>query len=59
VLARDAPERVYAYGNAASDLDHMVLAQEAYLVNGPAHLTRSSNPQLQAVQWQQRAQSLH
>jgi len=59
VLARDTPERVYAYGNAASDLDHMALAQEAYLVNGPAHLTRSSNPQPQAVQWQQHAQSLH
>jgi phosphatidylglycerophosphatase C len=63
VLARDAPERVYAYGNAGSDLLHMALAHEAFLVNGPAALTaqpRAGEPsgQLRALTWQQRA-ALH
>jgi phosphatidylglycerophosphatase C len=59
VLAHDTPERIYAYGNSASDLDHMTLAHEAYLVNGPARLSRAPSAQLQAVRWRQRAQQLH
>jgi len=55
VIARDTPQRVYAYGNAGSDLAHMALANEAYLVNGPAHSAHSANASLQAVRWQQRA----
>jgi phosphatidylglycerophosphatase C len=55
VLARDPPDRVYAYGNSGSDLDHMVLANEAFLINAPAHLTRVPSPQLQAVRWHERA----
>jgi phosphatidylglycerophosphatase C len=51
VIARDAPARVYAYGNAASDLAHMALAQEAYLVNAPARFTRHPSNQLRAVRW--------
>ena len=33
VIARDAPSRVFAYGDSAADLLHMQLAQEAYLIN--------------------------
>lgn len=63
VLARDAPERVYAYGNAGSDLLHMALAHEAFLINGPAGLTGAPRAgaaigQLRALTWQQRA-ALH
>lgn len=57
IIARDAPDRVYAYGNARSDLAHMALANEAYLVNGPERISRSSNSNtsLHALRWQQRA----
>jgi phosphatidylglycerophosphatase C len=55
VLARDPPQRIYAYGNSGSDLPHMALAHEAYLVNAPARYRRAANQQLQAVHWQQHA----
>jgi len=55
ILARDQPDRVYAYGNSGSDLDHMALANEAFLINAPAHLTRVPSPNLQPVRWHQRA----
>jgi HAD superfamily hydrolase (TIGR01490 family) len=41
LIARERPRRVYAYGNAASDLPHLRLAQEACLVNAPARLLRT------------------
>jgi phosphatidylglycerophosphatase C len=55
VLARDAPDRIYAYGNSSSDLAHMALAHQAFLVNAPARLTRVPSTQLRALRWQQRA----
>jgi len=55
VLARDAPDRIYAYGNSDSDLAHMALAHQAYLINGPARLIRVPSPQLQALRWQRHA----
>jgi phosphatidylglycerophosphatase C len=57
VMARDTPDRIYAYGNAGSDLAHMALAHEAYLVNGPARLANASTAPVHSVRWQQRAQS--
>lgn len=33
LIERERPAAVYAYGNSASDLSHMQLAQEAFLVN--------------------------
>lgn len=51
VIARDKPDRIYAYGNSGSDLPHMALAQEAYLVNASARYTRNSGEQLRAVHW--------
>jgi phosphatidylglycerophosphatase C len=55
VLAREAPDKVYAYGNSGSDLPHMLLAHEAFLVNAPARLTRARGAQLRALRWQGRA----
>jgi phosphatidylglycerophosphatase C len=51
VIARDAPGRVYAYGDSRADLDHMQLAQQAYLVNPSARLAARLAPHVQAVQW--------
>jgi phosphatidylglycerophosphatase C len=52
VVARDKPDRIYAYGNSTSDLDHMKLAHEAFMINGPAPAP------VQSLQWQQRAATL-
>jgi len=38
LIERERPARVYAYGNSAADVPHLLLAQEAYLVNGPRRL---------------------
>jgi phosphatidylglycerophosphatase C len=51
VLARERPDRIYAYGNSSSDLAHMVLAHEAFLVNGPARPKALPGTQLQALRW--------
>jgi len=40
LLARWRPEHSTAYGNAASDLAHMVLFDEAFLVNGSVRARR-------------------
>ena len=60
VLARDRFDRVYAYGNAGSDLLHMTLAHEAFLVNGPAHPKHPMGAaqtlgRVRALRWQQPA----
>jgi phosphatidylglycerophosphatase C len=52
VVARDRPERIYAYGNSSSDLAHMKLAHEAYMINGP------SPAPVQSLRWQQQATTL-
>ena len=52
VVARDKPDRIYAYGNSSSDLHHMRLAHEAFMINGP------SPPPVQSLRWQQRAATL-
>jgi HAD superfamily phosphoserine phosphatase-like hydrolase len=57
ILQRDQPERVYAYGNSGSDLAHMVLAHEAYLINAPAHLSSDPSGRVQGVRWRQSATS--
>ena len=53
LIAREAPGRIYAYGNSGSDLPHLQLAQQGYLVNGPARLLDSSLS-IQALHWSQR-----
>jgi HAD superfamily hydrolase (TIGR01490 family) len=54
IIERDRPERVYAYGNSGSDLAHMALAHEAFLINAPAHLSRDPGGRLRSLHWQQR-----
>jgi phosphatidylglycerophosphatase C len=53
LIARDAPGRVYAYGDSRADLAHMQLAQEAYLVNASARLAGRQGAHVHAVQWHQ------
>jgi phosphatidylglycerophosphatase C len=57
VLARATPSRIYAYGDSGSDLVHMALAQEAYLINAPQRLTPAGDERLRALRWGQRATS--
>lgn len=52
LIARDAPGRIYAYGNSGPDLPHMELAQQAFLVNAPARLTPPGG-RIQALLWHQ------
>jgi phosphatidylglycerophosphatase C len=54
LIARDAPGRVYAYGDSRADLAHMQLVQEAYLVNASPRLAGRLAPQVQAIHWHQR-----
>lgn len=51
LIAQENPPHVVAYGNSDADLPHMRLAQEAYLVNGPA-LKADEAPHIRAVRWQ-------
>jgi phosphatidylglycerophosphatase C len=51
VLARETPTRIYAYGDSASDLAHMALAHEAYLINASASLVPAPNGNLRALRW--------
>jgi phosphatidylglycerophosphatase C len=51
LIARDAPGRVYAYGDSAADLAHMQLVQQAYLVNPSSRLAARLAPPVQAIQW--------
>jgi phosphatidylglycerophosphatase C len=51
LIARDAPGRVVAYGDSGSDLPHMLLAQQAFMVNPPARLAHRLPAQVQAVHW--------
>ena len=51
VIARDAPGRVYAYGDSRADLAHMQLVQEAYLINAALRVTRHAGPQVRALRW--------
>jgi phosphatidylglycerophosphatase C len=55
LLARDAPQRVVAYGNAGSDLPHLRLAQQGFLVNAPSRLLRGSDGTIRALRWRTRA----
>jgi phosphatidylglycerophosphatase C len=54
VLARTKPERIYAYGNSQSDLSHMALANEAYLINAPLPPRSALSTHVQLRRWQQR-----
>lgn len=38
LIERERPAHVYAYGNSAADVPHLLLAQEGYLVNAPRRL---------------------
>ncbi len=51
VIARDAPGRVYAYGDSRADLAHMQLVQEAYLINAAPRVTRHAGPPVRALRW--------
>jgi HAD superfamily hydrolase (TIGR01490 family) len=57
LIERERPARVYAYGNSAADLPHLLLAQEGYLVNGPRHLPTPAT--LQRVNWSLPARTPH
>jgi phosphatidylglycerophosphatase C len=53
VIARDAPGRVYAYGDSRADMLHMQLVQEAYLINAEPRLAALQASHVQLLQWQQ------
>jgi phosphatidylglycerophosphatase C len=53
LLAREPAQRLYAYGNSGSDLPHMRLASQAYLINGPNRLI-GSTATIEARHWAQR-----
>jgi HAD superfamily hydrolase (TIGR01490 family) len=55
LIARDAPQWVVAYGNAGSDLPHLRLAQQGFLVNAPARLLRGGDGAIQRLRWSSRA----
>jgi phosphatidylglycerophosphatase C len=55
LIARDGPQRVVAYGNAGSDLPHLRLAQQGFLVNAPSRLLRGDAGTIQALRWSTRA----
>jgi phosphatidylglycerophosphatase C len=55
VIARDAPGRVCAYGDSRSDLAHMQLAHEGYLINVSPRLAASAAPHVQPLRWRARA----
>jgi len=50
LIASENPGSVIAYGNSRSDLAHMRLAQQAYLVNGPERWLRAS-PGIRTLHW--------
>jgi HAD superfamily hydrolase (TIGR01490 family) len=54
VIARLAPQRIYAYGNSGADLPHMTLAQHGYLINPSARLQRAAGPGIQVLRWSER-----
>lgn len=51
LIARQAPQRIYAYGNSGADLPHMALAQHGYLVNPSLRLQRAAGPGIQVLHW--------
>ena len=53
LIERDPPKLLYAYGNSGSDLPHMRLASQAYLINGPTRMIGSSAT-IKALHWAQR-----
>lgn len=53
LIAREPPQRLYAYGNSGSDLAHMRLASQAYLINGPRRLI-GSTATIEALHWSER-----
>ncbi len=52
LLARSPDSRLYAYGNSGADLPHLRLAQQAWLVNGPARLI-GPDATIQPLRWTQ------
>ena len=55
LIARDGPRRVVAYGNASSDMPHLRLASQGFLVNAPARVLRGGGGTVQALRWSIRA----
>jgi phosphatidylglycerophosphatase C len=55
VIARDAPGRVCAYGDSRSDLAHMQLAQQGYLINVSRRLAAGAASHVQPLRWRARA----
>lgn len=51
VVARDAPTRIYAYGDSGADLLHMHLVQEGYLINASPRLAARRGAHVQLLQW--------
>jgi phosphatidylglycerophosphatase C len=51
VVARDAPARIYAYGDSGADLVHMQLAQQGYLINASSRLAGHRGPHVQLLRW--------
>jgi HAD superfamily hydrolase (TIGR01490 family) len=55
VIAREAPGRVCAYGDSRSDLAHMQLAHEGYLINVSGRLAAAAARHVQPLRWRSRA----
>jgi phosphatidylglycerophosphatase C len=55
LIARDGPRRVIAYGNAGSDLPHLRLASQGFLINAPARLLRGDAGAVQPLRWSTRS----
>ncbi len=57
LIERERPSRVYAYGNSSSDIPHLLLAQEGYLVNAPRRLSVPSA--LHHLHWSRPGRAMH
>ena len=53
LMARERPRVLYAYGNSGADLPHLRLAQQGFLVNGPARLIGAA-ANIRALSWSER-----
>jgi phosphatidylglycerophosphatase C len=54
LISRYQPSRVIAYGNSDSDLAHLKLADEAYLVNGSGAALAPDCGHIERLRWRQR-----
>jgi HAD superfamily hydrolase (TIGR01490 family) len=55
LVARERPERVYAYADSRSDLPHLQWVQHGFLINASRATLRSAAASIQTLHWSQRA----